>query len=522
MTVLLVIVVFTAPFPFKPCSILQPLLHNPLLDPSFTTAIYPHIDEDDYEQEQRRHQQVKWFTDQHSDQYVPKELLFDLLFEDEQEWKQQQSLQLQGNCLVNLNGTTFGFQDHEQLIIHPYGPIMDNLTVSILTIPDFSSSNSSNCTLEPLADFALPSTIHQIVKTADIKQSTTYQHSSDEENSFIVSRTLNSSFVHSLQSALTEDEELQLSFQSVDTVTSDSPLLHIAANPLLPTEFISLASDGSLLLWNLDDVGSNRVVVFPAELEEDQSFGRIAYAQHPRQLLLATPHAVQQIDLRVPYSSFTSQSLQLPPFIEPAPKTKYQRYNASIPDRIWSINVNTENMFEFAVVTSHYLMLFDLRYAKKSLLEWQHHEYPTVATQLEFSTMGDEQCILTWNNSAQVKCYPFTPANNHHGLPYHSTSSPFRIHSFSHLSTSIRSHHSNDTSHQLTGVLSVRRDDSSFEVLQLNRTGSIISQTFGNETTEAVVQPVSENPTKHSNEMVKILLGEDEIDKKEDEEKKGK
>ena len=458
--------------------------------------------------------------------------------------------------------------------VFPAGALMEELALAELNFHSLGREalSSPQLSVTQLYSTPLDSQIRQVCLTApvpappDLKRGAQPMLAAHAALPLIVSRTCQQMYVHALRLRPNEvagaaDSEAEAapvaSLLGLDSHCFPSPIVHMASNAAIPSEVAFLLQDASIWLWNMQEfthdllanlqapasaagatapavpkTTQRRFTVIPASRYWSLSFGshllqlplpwgRIAFAPHPRSLVLVLQQAVLQIDVRAPYtgSSKVPRGKVLP---IPALAITHDRVSAALTEtapgpifpRLHAASISPRCPFHLLLISSDFLMLLDLRSPTNAMIEWRHHQSGEPPSDIEWLDTGDErssaasaspceecterdQFFLTHNRSRnEVTLYHFaTRAVTHQqqqSQQYPITStffsrfSPLRLQSIVHAEqrqSTDSAAATSDLPNPLVG-LRVLRDPrvdprvGLFHVLQLSEYGALVSQSF--------------------------------------------
>ncbi|ORX55337.1 hypothetical protein BCR36DRAFT_402948 [Piromyces finnis] len=170
---------------------------------------------------------------------------------------------------------------------------------------------------------------------------------------------------------------------------------HITQNSYIPDEFLTLDNNNSVNLYNLELDELN--TIYSGDKYRKFLFNRCDYLNHPKLASYINSSKLKLLDLRK--------------------KTKANTIYSLINDQFTAYSPHPTILNQIVASTSNHLMLFDIRYSKKAMLRWNHHQnqyYPTEISIIPFSqkyTDFSSDIIMTWNQYNIISAYCYDPIN---------------------------------------------------------------------------------------------------------------
>lgn len=335
--------------------------------------------------------------------------------------------------------------------LFPAGALMEELALAELSFHSLGSGalSSPQLSVTQLCSMPLDSPIRQVCLTAPVpappdlslRRGAQPMSAAAAALPLIVSRTCQQMYVHTIRlqspavAAASSDAAPGASLLALDSHCFPSPIVHMASNASIPSEVAFLLQDGSIWLWNMQELNydllsnlqspaagtaaaaaaevpkttQRRFTVIPASRYWSPSFGshllqlplawgRIQFAPHARSILLVLPQAVLQIDVRAPYTG--SAKVPRGKFLPiPALALAHDTVSAALTEtapgpifpRLHAASISPRCPFHLLLVSSDFLMLLDLRSPGAAMIEWRHHQSGEPPTEIEWLDADDER-----------------------------------------------------------------------------------------------------------------------------------
>lgn len=232
------------------------------------------------------------------------------------------------------------------------------------------------------------------------------------------------------------------SLLALDSHCFTSPIVHMCANPWLPSEVAFLLQDASIWLWNMQELSHERIAQLQRRGAASASnegndgaravasmslpkrrlthipvsrywhpslghsillpplpWGRICFTPHARSLVLVLQQGAVQVDIRAPYATSRASRALAPargklvalPVLDLSRQQLFSMAQlrevderSAVTPRLYAASVSPANPFHLALVSSDFLMLVDVRAPSVPLIEWRHHQGGEPPTHIEW------------------------------------------------------------------------------------------------------------------------------------------